>query len=171
MRHESDLSLRDCANAQPALSSSPGELTLHSARSSNRARQWQLIRAELPSNGYPQPSGSSKNARQWHSIRAERSSKGSCRSHRAVEASSLPSCFDPCVFFPRLATPALRLGVIGSLRPSVFYVFLRRDGRRSGQPSSSSLARRACVHVLPFSSPGITVYGYLFSWSSSSGSS
>ena len=32
------------------------------------------------------------------------------------------------------------------LRPSVFYLFLRRYGRRSGQPSSSSLARRACVH-------------------------
>ena len=47
-------------NARPALSSSPGGLTPHSARSSNRARQWQLIRAELPSNGYPQPSGSSK---------------------------------------------------------------------------------------------------------------
>ena len=40
--------------------------------------------------------------------------------------------------------------VIGSLRPSVFYVFLRRYGRRSGQPSSSSLARRACVHIAVF---------------------
>ena len=30
--------------------------------------------------------------------------------------------------------------------PSVFFLFLRRYGRRSGQPSSSSLARRACVH-------------------------
>ena len=32
------------------------------------------------------------------------------------------------------------------LRPSVFYLILRRYGRRPGQPSSSSLARRACVH-------------------------
>ena len=52
----------------------------------------------------------------------------------------------PFLFLPRLATPALRLGVIGSWRPSVFHLFLRRYGRRSGQPSSSSLARRACVH-------------------------
>ena len=66
--------------------------------------------------------------------------------HRALEASSRPSCFVPFISLPRLATPALGLGVIGSLRPSVFYVFLRRYGRRSGQPSSSSLARRACVH-------------------------
>ena len=51
----------------------------------------------------------------------------------------------PFLFFLRLATPALRLGVIGSLRPSVLLI-LRRYGRRSGQPSSSSLARRACVH-------------------------
>ena len=67
-----------------------------------------------------------------------------------LEGSSLPSCFDLFVILPRLATPALRLGVIGSLRPSVLFL-LRRYGRRSGQPSSSSLARRACVHVLPFS--------------------
>ena len=47
----------------------------------------------------------------------------------------------------RLATPALRLGVIAcSWLRSEAYVFLRRYGRRSGQPSSSSLARRACVH-------------------------
>ena len=108
-------------HARPALSSTPGGLTPHSARSSNRARQWQLIRAELPSNG-------------------------SSRSHRALEGSSLPSCFVPFFFLPRLTTPALRLGVIGSWRPSVFYLFLCRYGRRSGQPSSSSLARRACVH-------------------------
>ena len=113
--------------------------------------------------------GVQKIARQWHSIRAERTSNGSCRSHRALEASSLPSCFVPFVFLPRLVTPALRLGVIGSLRPSVFYLFLLRYGRRSGQPSSSSLARRACVHGLPFSSPFFAAYGYLFSWSSSTG--
>ena len=53
------------------------------------------------------------------------------------------------VFLLRLATPALRLGVLGSWQRSESYVFLRRYGRRSGQPSSSSLARRACVHVLP----------------------
>ena len=90
--------------------------------------------------------GVQKNARQWHFIQAERSSYGSCRSHRALVASSLPSCVVPFFFHPRFATPAFRLGVIGSLRPSVFYLFLRRYGRRSGQPSSSSLARRACVH-------------------------
>ena len=37
-----------------------------------------------------------------------------------------------------------------SWQRSESYAFLRRYGRRSGQPSSSSLARRACVHVLPF---------------------
>ena len=116
--------LRD--HAQQALSCSLGGLTPHSARSSNRARQWQLIRAE-------------------------RSSNGSSRSHRALEGLSLPSCFVPFFFLPRLTTPALRLGVIGSWQPSVFYLFLRRYGRRSGQPSSSSVARRACVHVFPFS--------------------
>ena len=42
----------------------------------------------------------------------------------------------------------LGLGILG--RGSVRS--LRRYGRRSGQPSSSSLARRACVHVLPYSS-------------------
>ena len=51
----------------------------------------------------------------------------------------------------------LGLGLLGRCDPRpfmYFYVvlFLRRYGRRSGQPSSSSLARRACVHVLPFSS-------------------
>ena len=89
----------------------------------------------------------------------------------AIAHSSLPSCFVPFVFLPRLATPALRLGVIGSWQRSESFFILRRYGRRSGQPSSSSLARRACVHVLPFSSPAISVYGYLFSWSSSTGSS
>ena len=108
-------------HARPALSSTPGGLTLHSARRSNRARQ-------------------------LHFIRAERSSNGSCRSHSALEGSSLPSCFDPFFFLPRLATPALRLGVIGSWQRSESYLLLRRYGRRCGQPSSSSLARRACVH-------------------------
>ena len=125
-----------------------GSLTPHSARSSNRARQWQLIRAELPSNGYPQPSGSSKNARQWHFIRAERSSNGSSRSHRALEGSSLPSCF-VYLILSSFVSPLLPLGlglllVRGYVRSVI--VFLRRYGRRSGQPSSSSLARRACVH-------------------------
>ena len=81
----------------------------------------------------------------WHFIRAERSSNGSSRSLRALEGSTLPSCFVPFVFLLRLATPALRLGVIGSWLRSGSYLFLRRCGRRSGQPSSSSLARRACV--------------------------
>ena len=148
-------SIQDVLSAppsRPALSSPLGVLTPHSAWSSNRARQWQLIRVELPSNGYPQPSGSSKNARQRHFIRAVRSSNGSCRSRRALEGSSLPSGFVLFFFLLRLATPALRLGVFGSWLRSESYLFLRRDGRRSGQPSSSSLARRACVHVLPFSS-------------------
>ena len=68
--------------------------------------------------------GSSKNARQWHFIRAARSSNGSSRSLRALEGSTLPSCFVPFVFLPRLATPALRFGVIGSLRPWVLHLFL-----------------------------------------------
>ena len=133
-------------HARPALRSTPGGLTPHSARSSNRARQLQLIRAEIPSNGYPQPSGSSKNARQWHFIRAERSSNGSCRSHRALEASSLPSCF--CSSFSSSVAPLwpLGLGILGPWQRSESYLFLRRYGRISGQPSSSSLARRACVH-------------------------
>ena len=38
----------------------------------------------------------------------------------------------------------------GSWQRSESCVFLRRYGCRSRQPSSSSLARRACVHVLPF---------------------
>ena len=70
-------------------------------------------------------------------------------SHRALEGS---------FFFSSLVSPLqpLGLGFFGSLRPSVFFfsyvvLFLRRYGRRSGQPSSSSLARRACVHVLSFS--------------------
>ena len=73
-------------------------------------------------------------------------SNGSSRSHRALEGSSLPSCFFPFVFLLRRSTLALRLRVSGSWQRSEFYVFLRRYGRRSGQPSSSSLARRACVH-------------------------
>ena len=85
------------------------------------------------------------------------------RAHLCSHASTLS------FFLPRLTTPALRLGVIGSLRPWVFFIFLRRYGRRSGQPSSSSLARRACVHVLPFSSPRIAVYGCKFSSSSALG--
>ena len=50
----------------------------------------------------------------------KRSSNGSSRSHRALEGSSF-------FILPRLATPALRLVVFGSLRPSVFYLFLRRS--------------------------------------------
>ena len=96
--------------SRQALSSSPSGLTPHSARCSNRARQSQLIRAELPSNGYPQPSGSSKNARQWHFIRAERSSNG----YLPEPSPSLPSRFFPFVILLRLATLALGLGVIGS---------------------------------------------------------
>ena len=76
--------------------------------------------------------GVQKNASQWHFIRIERSSNGSCRSHRALVGSSLPSSFYPFVIFLRRSTPALRLWVIRSLRPSVFYAFLRRYGRRSG---------------------------------------
>ena len=94
----------------------------------------------------------------------------SSRSHRALEATPQPSCTFLFVILLRLATPALRLGVLAdSWQRSESYLFLCRYGRRSGQPSSSSLARRACVHVLPFSSPGISVYGYSFSWSSPTG--
>ena len=56
------------------------------------------------------------------------------------------------LFLLRRSTLALRLGGSGSWQRSEFYVLLRRYGRRSGQPSSSPLARRACVHVLPYSS-------------------
>ena len=71
---------------------------------------------------------------------------GSSRSHRALEGSSLPSSIVPFSVLLRRSTLALRLGGSGSWQRSEFYVFLRRYGRRSGQPSSSSLARRACVH-------------------------
>ena len=52
------------------------------------------------------------------------------------------------VFLLYRSTLALGLGDSGSWQrsePSLFSSFLRRYGRRSGQPSSSSLARRACV--------------------------
>ena len=79
-------------------------------------------------------------------------SNGSSWSHRALEGSI--SALKPRPFpFPPLVSPLLALtpGVIGLWQRSESYVFLRRYGRRSGQPSSSSLARRACVHVFPFS--------------------
>ena len=113
LQHTDNVVDVSCAAARRArLSISPARLrsaphlavwlrTRHSARSSNRARQSQLIRAELPSNGNPQPSGSSKNARQWHFVRAERSSNGSSPSLRALEGSTLPSCFALFVFLPR----------------------------------------------------------------------
>ena len=44
-----------------------------------------------------------------------------------VEATPQPSSFFPFVILLRFATPALRLGVFGSLRPSVFDLFLRRS--------------------------------------------
>ena len=50
------------------------------------------------------------------------------------------------VFFVCRSTLALRLGDSGSWQRWESSLFLRRYGRRSGQPSSSSLARRACVH-------------------------
>ena len=53
-------------------------------------------------------------------IRAECSSNGSSRSHRALEATPQPSSIFPFVILLRLATPALKLGLIGSLRPSVW---------------------------------------------------
>ena len=71
----------------------------------------------------------------------------SSRSHRALEATPQPSCPFLFVILLRLATPALRHGVLAdSWQRSESYLFLCRYGRRSGQPSSSSLARRACVH-------------------------
>ena len=138
--------------SRPALSSSPGGLTPHSARSSNRARQLQLIRAELPSNGLSaaiqefkkMPASGISSELSAHQ-KARPGAIAHSRAHLCPRASFL------FVILPRLATAALRLGVIGSWRPSVFFISIRRYGRRSGQPSSSSLARRACVHVLPFS--------------------
>ena len=67
----------------------------------------------------------------------------------------------------------LGLGLLGRCDPRTLLllgrcdprtlIFLRRYGRRSGQPSSSSLARRACVHVLPFSLPyGVTIRVFVF---------
>ena len=65
--------------------------------------------------------------------------------HRTLEGSSLPSR----VFFSLSSfVSPLRpfgLGLLGRCDPRSL-IFLRRYGRRSGQPSSSSLARRACVH-------------------------
>ena len=85
---------------------------------------------------------SSKLPRQFQLIRAGRSSSGSARSHRAFEATRQPSCFFPFVFLLRRSTPALRLGdLAGSWQRSEFYVFLRRYGCRSGQPSSSSTGK------------------------------
>ena len=106
-----------------------------------------------------------KSCRQLQLIRAELPSNGSCRSHRALVTSSLPSCVVPFLFLPRLATPALRLGVIGALRPSGFYLFLCRYGRRSGQPSSSSLARTTYCRFRRL----VAFYGYKYSWSSPTG--
>ena len=52
----------------------------------------------------------------------------------------------------------LGLGLLGRCDPRSLF-FLRRYGRRSGQPSSSSLARRACVQRPTSSSfPGIAVF-------------
>ena len=71
-------------------------LALDSARSSNRARQWQLIRAELPSKWLSAAVREfKKNARQWRFIRAERSSIAPAeriahsRAHLCPRASSL----------------------------------------------------------------------------------
>ena len=85
-----------------------------------------------------------------------------------------PSRTRGLIFLSSLVSPLrpLGLGFLGRCDPRSFIfsfvvLSLRRYGRRSGQPSSSSLARRACVHVLPFSTPGIAVYGYKYSSSSS----
>ena len=59
-------------------------------------------------------------------------SNGSSRSHRALEGSSLPSCFFPFVFLLRRSTLALRLGDSGSWQRSESYPLLCRYGRRSG---------------------------------------
>ena len=53
---------------------------------------------------------SSNRARRWHFIRAERSSNGSSRSHRALEGSSLPSCFVYLVL-SSFVSPLLPLGL------------------------------------------------------------
>ena len=69
------------------------------------------------------------------------------RRHLYPRASSF-SCFSYLFFLLRLATAALRLGVYLRLVTTLCGLLysLRRYGRRPGQPSSSSLARRACVH-------------------------
>ena len=89
---------------------------------------------------------------------------GSSRSHRALEATPQPSSFYPFVIFCVAPLWPLGLGILGRGGPrSCTSLFVRRYGRRSGQPSSLPLAGRACVHVWPYSSPGLAVYGYKFS--------
>ena len=124
------------------LSSTPGELTPHSARSSHRARQLQLIRAELPSNG-------------------------SCL---ALESSYLPSCFILFFFFLRLATPALRLGVIGSWRPSELYLLVCATLRTQVRPAiefvsgKKSLRPRIAVFVSSCCSLRVQVFFEFGNW-------
>ena len=66
-----------------------------------------------------------------------------------------PSRTRGLIFLSSLVSPLqpLGLGFLGRGDPR-FFIFLCRYGRRSGQPSSSSLARRACVHY----SSWLTVY-------------
>ena len=60
-------------------------------------------------------------------------SNGSSRSHRALEGSSLPSCFFPFVFLLRHSTLALRLGVsgCGRVRSPMFFFVVTEAGPAS----------------------------------------
>ena len=105
-----------------------------------------------------------KNARLWHFIRAERSSNGSCRSHRALEGSSLPSSFCPFVFLLRRSTLTLRLGDSGSWRPSELYVVISTSLRTQVRPAiefvsgKEGLRPRFAVFVSGFCSLRVQVF-------------
>ena len=85
------------------------------------------------------------------------------RSHRALEGSSLPSCFVPLIIPPSSRHSGPQAWVyLSRCDPRYFYVFLRRYGRRSGQPSSSSLARGGLASTYcRFRLPLLLLYGVL----------
>ena len=156
-------------HARRALSSTPGGLTPHtrlgvqivpaSCSSSELSSHQMAIRShpglqKMPANGI----SSELSAHQM----APAGAIAHSRAHLCPRASSFS-----CSSFVSPLRP-LGLGLLARGDPRSLIV-LRRYGRRPGQPSSSSLARRACVHVLPFSAPGFAVYGYKFSSSSAAG--
>ena len=101
------------------------DITLPTLRSRSPCASWApplhrgLVRGSFPAPHHHDPNGMLPNFQIW--VMVVCLSNGSSRSHRALEGSSLPSCSFLFVILLRLATPALRLGVFGSLRPSVSY--------------------------------------------------